>query len=301
MKYNTYFLLALLSLSVVACNQDAEILEESSARTEIQVFGDINDMTRAVNKTKWAKKDKIGLFLPANNNLNIPYQTLAADGKFTPAGDSKVYLLTSEGETSVSAYYPYRADIGSDGLYTVSSWKGQDASHDLLWAEAKCSPLNPEAQFSFHHHFTKISFTLGIVEDQFSNLSATDLPTVQIQAENLNYPITVDLLTGAIAYTGTSGEAIPIENKDNSGELIFAPEANGHNHTERQIRFYIPGKDLTFYWKIDDSEVFEQGKAYSYKLKLNSIKQTVEVEQVTGTIVPWDKGNGNGEEVILTL
>lgn len=279
-------------LLLSSCSEDAVDEQQS----KIQIFGNITELTRVANKTAWQSGDQIGTYLYTDVNncaeTNIPYQT-AGDGQFSPVRKA-LYVSIKNGAMEVAGYYPYSQDIISTE-YRVDNWADNDDPRlDLLWGHVTCAPLMPAVMINFHHQFTKITFE-ALPSDLYNNVQADELKDMTVRAERMNYPVSVNLLSGELSYTDAlNNDPINVVMHGNKGELIFAPEQAGHDHTGRTIVF-TTRDEYTYRWELDDDMVYEAGKAYKYKLKFS--KDQVEAE-LEGTIVDWSTVEMGEKELI---
>lgn len=291
MKSIHYYISLALLFGLMACSSD---YDDVASYAQVQLSGSIEGQSRAVNKSSWAPSDAVGVFLAKTatplDPANAKYVTLTGDGSFTPDTDADAIRLKAvDGAMTLCAYYPYDASI-TNHVYRISSWdnNGTDPRLDLLWGTVGCSSERPDAFVQFRHLFTKLMFTVevaNVADNPYSDLTASDLEGMTIQAANMNYPVSVNLMNGNVTLESRSGGAIGVPYSHGTGELIFAPEASNHGHRGRTITFRLRrGTECT--WHIDDAMTFASGHAYSYRLKLSSAKTEVEAV-LNGSIVDW--------------
>lgn len=291
------------TLGLVMCGCSDEVADrEAEQPTQLQVTGQIRDLTRAVNKTEWAQGDVIGLCLAKAGgevrSADVRYVTTGGDGTFEPVSDP-LHIAASDGEMVVTGYYPCAQEALTEPTYVVSDWTDNATRPDLdlLWGQQTCSSATPSVLLQFHHQFTKVVIHVDVVsmsQNPYSTLTADSLKGMTVTAEGLNYPVSVDLLTGEATLGAPNEEplAVPMNEDGTAGELIFAP---GITAPGRQMILSLPN-DRQLVWRIADTKVFEAGKAYQYNLTLSSTQMEVEAT-VEGTIIAWADGGEYAETI----
>lgn len=301
MKNYKFFALAVASMCIVtsACTDKADEVINQEQKTELQIFGNINNQTRAVNKSAWAAGDVIGLNLANSEGSvvrsDVQYKTESGDGTFTAVNEGeKLSISATDGQMTLTGYYPYNTEYVSNNTYTVNSWtsNNENAALDLIWGSTNCSSASSAVMISFRHQFTKVVLNVNVVsaaQNPFSTLTADSLVGMTVAADNMNFPVSVNLLTGAATLGAKNATAlsVPMSANGTSGELIFAP---GITEPNRSMSFNLPN-NRKLIWHIDDSVIFEAGKAYKYNLTLSSTQMEVEAT-IQGEIIPWDEVNG---------
>lgn len=246
-------------LSLVACEGKKQ---EEVAGEAIGVKARI--MGFESNSESWSAGDTIGVSIPAvNNNFNVPYRT-EGDGAFSAVG-SPVYIVGTK-EHEVTAYYPYSA---------AASQSNPELSFeepiDWLFAKTSADREHTALQLEFHHVMSRLTI-------QFS--------------EEVNYQIfgivqsgKMNTATGVITATGTPQEIT------GSGKQvdILVPEQtiNGSANVVWGERTFIVSLNMTL----------EAGKWYSYRATLDEETESIALEGISGSIVPWEEVDG-GELVV---
>ena len=195
------FAFAALALSLAACTNDTENLNDGSVAAVINA--EISDAvsTRA-SGTAWAERDEIGISESRFGYTNVPYRW--ESGKFTPTGT--IIFFQDDDPTTFSAYYPYDADGGTLTATTDATAQQNQPAMDFLYATgATASTHNPEVNFtddtdaggkdcSFHHCMSQITLT-------FKEGSGVDFSTIQ----PTDYTLSGLMLTGSFdTATGTA-------------------------------------------------------------------------------------------------
>lgn len=196
-----FFALAALALSLAACTNDDENLNDGSVAAVINA--EISDAvaTRA-SGTAWAERDEIGISESRFGYTNVPYRW--ESGKFTPTGT--IIFFQDDDPTTFSAYYPYDADGGTLTATTDATAQQNQPAIDFLYATgATASTHNPGVNFtddtdaggtdcSFHHCMSQITLT-------FKEGSGVDFSTIQ----PTGYTLSGLMLTGSFdTTTGTA-------------------------------------------------------------------------------------------------
>lgn len=157
-----FFAFAALALTLAACNNDNENLNDGPVAAKF--IADITPATRVNSEgTDWTDGDCIGI--TGAGFINIPY--VRESGQFVPE-DKTIYFNDTETKT-FNAYYPYQSDGGTVTVNTAADKQGPGI--DFLFASgAKGSTRSPEVSFtdktdkggednSFHHRMSQITLT----------------------------------------------------------------------------------------------------------------------------------------------
>ena len=164
-----FFAFAALALTLAACNNDNENLNDGPVAARFTAA--IGNNVTATPSTRvsgtdgdlWDNGDCIGI--TGAGYTNIPYVT-SGDGNFTPKSVPIYYDDPSE--HAFSAYYPYQEDskLTEDKITVTTDATAQQnqSSIDFLFASgATGSTYNPDVKFvkdnSFHHCMSRITFT----------------------------------------------------------------------------------------------------------------------------------------------
>ena len=163
------FAFAALALSLAACTNDNEVMDNGSVAAVINA--DISDAvaTRA-SGTTWDENDRIGLTGIGTQYDNVPY--IMNGGTFKEDGEP-IYFHTTE-EVVFRAYYPYDENGENGGTLTATTdataQKNQPKIDFLYATGATADTYNPTINFtddtdtggedcSFHHCMSQISLT----------------------------------------------------------------------------------------------------------------------------------------------
>lgn len=216
------------------------------------------------NSESWRAGDTIGVSIPTvNNNFNVPYRT-AGDGAFSAVG-SPVYIVGTK-KHEVTAYYPYSA---------AASQSNPELSFeepiDWLFAKTSADREHTALQLEFHHVMSRLTI-------QFSE-------EVNYQVFGIVQSGKMNTATGVITATGTPQEIT------GSGKqmdvLIPGQTLSGSANVVWGERTFIVGLNMTL----------EAGKWYSYRAMLDEETESIALEGISGSIVPWEEVDG-GELVV---
>ena len=193
--------------------------------------------------TEWAAGDAIGIsgVSGAKSYANVKHTTASGDGKFTPAGDA-IYYQNAEAVT-FTAYYPYAASLGSDGLITASTAdQSQQPSFDFLWAQAQGSDAAPAVNFNFRHRMSRINL-------HFINGNDVDLTDLVVDVDGLVLSGTFDANTGVAAVSPVAGPSTLHLTGfgTDASVIVFPQEANTVTITanaDAQSQLYVCPLDL---------------------------------------------------------
>lgn len=204
-----FFALAALALSLAACTNDNEVMDNSpvAARINAEIS---NTVTTRASGTAWEDKDQIGVSTIAGTGTyynNICYERNGSS--FTATGEN-IYFQTPESVT-FRAYYPFTGTPGeSAGVLTGVSTgsENQTAENrsliDFLYATgATADTHHPTIDFtdntkdngrdcSFHHCMSQITLTF----EAGSGVSFTAVKPVSYTLSGLTLTGSFDTETG---------------------------------------------------------------------------------------------------------
>ena len=161
-----FFAFAALALSLVACTNDNDVIDNGPVAARINT--EISDAvaTRA-SGTTWDENDRIGLTGIGTQYDNVPY--IMNGGTFKEDGMT-IYFHTTE-KVVFRAYYPYEENGGTLTATTDATAQKNQPKIDFLYATgAAADTYNPTINFtddtdtggedcSFHHCMSQISLT----------------------------------------------------------------------------------------------------------------------------------------------
>ncbi len=200
-----FFAFAALALTLAACNNDNENLNDGpvAAKFTADIYESVSTRVNQ-DGTDWTDGDRIGI--TGAGFINIPY--VRESGQFVPE-DKTIYFNDIETKT-FNAYYPYQSDGGTVSVSTAADKQGPGI--DFLFASGATGDThNPEVSFtdktaeggadnSFHHRMSLIKFTFkagdGLIFDGMEPASYT--------LGGLKHEGTFDTATGTTAVTATS-------------------------------------------------------------------------------------------------
>ena len=161
-----FFAFAALALSLAACTNDNDVIDNGPVAARINT--EISDAvaTRA-SGTTWDENDRIGLTGIGTQYDNVPY--IMNGGTFKEDGMT-IYFHTTE-KVVFRAYYPYEENGGTLTATTDATAQKNQPKIDFLYATgATADTYNPTINFtddtdtggedcSFHHCMSQISLT----------------------------------------------------------------------------------------------------------------------------------------------
>ena len=290
-----FFAFAALALTLAACNNDNENLNDGPVAA--QFIADITPATRVNSEgTDWTDGDRIGV--TGAGFTNVPYKR--ENGKFVTDGTT-IYFNDTETHT-FNAYYPYQSDGGTVTVSTAADKQGSGI--DFLFASgAKGSTRSPEVSFtdktdkggednSFHHRMSLIKFTFkpgdGLI---FNGMEPADYTL-----DGLKHEGTFDTATGTTAVTAAVESPITMQlGGATTSQVIILPQGVT---TSLDLKVSFNGLDYTTTLpnpSKPEANQFSAGYAYTYNITLNNKGITVEEPEIT----PWEPGNSN--DVSITL
>jgi len=292
-----FFAFAVLALTLAACNNDNENLNDGpvAAKFTADIYESVSTRVNQ-DGTDWTDGDRIGI--TGAGFINIPY--VRESGQFVPE-DKTIYFNDIETKT-FNAYYPYQSDGGTVSVSTAADKQGPGI--DFLFASGATGDThNPEVSFtdktaeggadnSFHHRMSLIKFTFkagdGLIFDGMEPAGYT--------LEGLKHEGTFDTATGTTAVTAAAESPINMQlGGATTSQVIILPQEvtsslelkvsfNGLNYTTT-----LPNPSKP------EANQFSAGYAYTYNITLNNKGITVEEPEIT----PWEPGDSNNVSITL--
>ena len=235
------FAFAALALSLAACTNDNEVMDNGPVAARINAEISNAVATRA-SGTTWNENDRIGLTGIGTQYDNVPY--IMNGGTFKEDGEP-IYFHTTE-EVVFRAYYPYDENGKTLKATTDDEAQKNQPKIDFLYATgATASTHNPTVNFtdgtkaggkdcSFHHCMSQItltfvagdgvsfsaiqpeSYTLSglVLTGSFDTTTGIAKTDDGAQAANLDMPIGSQLTSSVILFPQTV-TALPLYVKYN--------------------------------------------------------------------------------------
>ena len=298
-----FFAFAALALTLAACNNDNENLNDGSVAAKF--IADITPATRVNSEgTDWTEGDRIGV--TGAGFTNVPYKR--EYGMFVPDGTT-IYFNDTETHT-FHAYYPYQSDGGTVTVSTAADKQGPGI--DFLFASGATGDThNPEVSFtdktaeggadnSFHHRMSLIKFTFkpgdGLI---FNGMEPADYTL-----DGLKHEGTFDTATGTTAVTAAAESPITMQLESpitmqlggaTTSQVIILPQGVT---TSLDLKVSFNGLDYTTTLpnpSKPEANLFSAGYAYTYNITLNNNGITVEEPEIT----PWEPGDSNNVSITL--
>ena len=292
-----FFAFAALALTLAACNNDNENLNDGpvAAKFTADIYESVSTRVNQ-DGTDWTDGDRIGI--TGAGFINIPY--VRESGQFVPE-DKTIYFNDIETKT-FNAYYPYQSDGGTVSVSTAADKQGPGI--DFLFASGATGDThNPEVSFtdktaeggadnSFHHRMSLIKFTFkagdGLIFDGMEPASYT--------LGGLKHEGTFDTATGTTAVTEAAESPITMQlGGATTSQVIILPQGVT---TSLDLTVSFNGLDYTTTLpnpSKPEANQFSAGYAYTYNITLNNKGITVEEPEIT----PWKPGDSNNVSITL--
>lgn len=297
----TFPALAAMALAFAGCNQDENLPGgNTDERVAIRVSSNIDTEskvqktgTRAVDN-QWEQNDAIGIFMlngTTPEKSNIAYNTTNGSA-FSPM-DETIYLPAEKPlERDFVAYYPHTETLNNNA-YTISLADQTDQSAIDFMTSAKVTGVTknkPDVDFIFQHRLAKLRLKIT-AQDGF-NPDQSELAGLKIELTGQQTTGTYNVLTdNAVAIVPANG--IITLNTAGNGQTAEAIVFPSENYDNMAFQFTVDGHAEPYIWNLSESTKatnFEEGREYIYNITINRTGINV-----TATIKPWDKGNGDGE------
>lgn len=285
-----HFALAALALTLAACNNDNENLNDGpvAAKFTADIYESVSTRVNQ-DGTDWTDGDCIGI--TGAGFINIPY--VRESGQFVPE-DKTIYFNDTETKT-FNAYYPYQSDGGTVSVSTAADKQGPGI--DFLFASgAKGSTHNPTVSFTgdhaFHHRMSLIKFTFkpgdGLIFNETEPAGYT--------LDGLKHEGTFDTATGTTAVTAVANSPITMQlGGATTSQVIILPQVV---NSSLDLTVSFNGLDYTTTLpnpSKPEANLFSAGYAYTYNITLNNKGITVEEPEIT----PWEPGDSNNVSITL--
>lgn len=293
-----FFALAALALSLAACTNDNEVMDNSPVAARINAEISNTVTTRASGAT-WEDKDKIGVSTIAGTGTyynNICYERNGSS--FTATGEN-IYFQTPESVT-FCAYYPFTGTPGeSAGVLTGVSTgsENQTAENrpliDFLYATgATADTHHPTIDFtdntktggkdcSFHHCMSQITLTF----EAGSGVSFTAIKPVSYTLSGLTLTGSFDTETG-IAKADENAQAadltMPIGSTLTSSAILFPQTI-----TSIDLTVNYNGNDYNAKIDIPDGAL-KAGNNYTYTVTVRNKDLSISSAEISD----WNPVNG---------
>lgn len=292
-----FFAFAALALTLAACNNDNENLNDGpvAAKFTADIYESVSTRVNQ-DGTDWTDGDCIGI--TGADFTNVPYKR--ENGQFVPE-DKTIYFNDTETKT-FNAYYPYQSDGGTVTVNTAADKQGPGI--DFLFASgAKGSTRSPEVSFtdktdkggednSFHHRMSLIKFTFKAGD----GLRFSETEPAGYTLEGLKHEGTFDTATGATAVTAAANSPINMQlNGATASQVIILPQVV---NSSLELKVSFNGLDYTTTLpnpSKPEANLFSAGYAYTYNITLSNKGITVEEPEIT----PWEPGDSNNVSITL--
>ena len=283
-----FFAFAALALTLAACNNDNENLNDGPVAA--QFIADITPATRVNSEgTDWTDGDRIGV--TGAGFINIPY--VRENGQFVPE-DKTIYFNDTETQT-FHAYYPYQSDGGTVSVNTAADKQGSGI--DFLFASgATGNTHNPTVSFTDDHAFKHCMSLIKFTFKAGDGLIFNGMEPADYTLDGLKHEGTFDTATGTTAVTAAVESPITMQlGGVTTSQVIILPQGVT---TSLDLKVSFNGLDYTTTLpnpSKPEANHFSAGYAYTYNITLNNKGITVEEPEIT----PWEPGDSNNVSITL--
>ena len=283
-----FFAFAALALTLAACNNDNENLNDGPVAAKF--IADITPATRVNSEgTDWTDGDRIGV--TGAGFTNVPYKR--ENGKFVTDGTT-IYFNDTETHT-FHAYYPYQAEGGTVTVSTAADKQGTDI--DFLFASgATGDTRNPTVEFTGDHAFKHCMSLIKFTFKPGDGIMFSETEPASYTLGGLKIEGTFDTATGTTAVTAATNSPITMQlNGATTSQVIILPQGVT---TSLDLTVSFNGLDYTTTLpnpSKPEANQFSAGYAYTYNITLNNKGITVEEPEIT----PWEPGDSNNVSITL--
>lgn len=302
MKKINFFLTIIGILTLVSCNSEINCPENPLALTnQVKFNSTIGERTETrASGTTWDQGDAIGIYaLIANQALsdqsiydgkaNIKHTT-PGDGVFTAATTAITFPET--GNLDFVAYYPYQQTINNYTYQVNVSNQSNPAAIDVLYSNnAKgIGKTTSPVGLVFKHMLSQLILNVSAGE------GITSLTGLSASVSNMKVDGTMNLVNGATTLGSTVAAIQPVVKVSGTTATVIAIVVPGQDFSSAKVSFTLNGK--VYEW-TPETQALENGKKYSYQLKLSTTSGVVTV-QPKATIIDWSEGYTGTSDIILT-
>ena len=285
-----FFAFAALALSLAACNNDNENLNDGPVAA--QFIADIHKaVSTRVNSegTGFTDGDRIGI--TGAGFTNVPY--VKESGQFVPGG-TVIYFNDTETKT-FNAYYPYQADGGTVTVSTAADKQGSGI--DFLFASGATGDThNPTVNFTGDHAFKHCMSLIKFTFKAGDGISFSETDPAGYTLYGLKHEGTFDTATGTTAVTAASESLITMQlNGATTSQVIILPQ-----EVTKPLKLSVSYNGQSYNAQLKQPETptadfYTAGYAYTYIVTLNN--KDIEVSEPT--INPWESGDSNDASATL--
>lgn len=275
-----FFAFAVLALTLAACNNDNENLNDGSVAAKF--IADITPATRVNSEgTEWTEGDRIGV--TGAGFTNVPYKR--EYGMFVPDG-TVIYFDDTETHT-FHAYYPYQAEGGTVTVSTAADKQGTGI--DFLFASgATGDTRNPTVSFTGDHAFKHCMSLIKFTFKPGDGIMFSETEPASYTLGGLKIEGTFDTATGMTALTAAANSPITMQlGGATTSQVIILPQevtipldlSVSYNGQSYKATLKLP--------ETPTANFYTAGYAYTYNITLNN--KDIEVSEPT--ITPWKDGD----------
>lgn len=257
--FRSVFMVATM-VAVVACTPDM-VSDQAGEPVGVQA----RIMGFDGHNDDWNVGDTIGVSIPSvNNNYNVAY-CIGNDGVFTPVA-SPVYMVGTKAHQLV-AYYPYQSEATQSAPTVLF-----DDAVDWLWADTTLSREDLQVALEFHHVMSRLT----ILFSEEVNYSAYGI------AASGSFHTGTGVVTASSMPTEVSGQGKQLS------VLVPPQQVSGSIAAVWGERTFLISLNTTL----------EAGKSYTFRAQLTEETEAIQLENITGSIVPWEEVDGGN--VVVT-
>ena len=286
------FFLGLGALALLAsCSNDIDSPVANVNDGYLRVFGTIDEVRTRVSESSWETNDQIGVTV-ANGKSNILF---TYNNGFTTA--SPVMITSS---TTVSAYYPYAAELAQDEIsFKVTGENDAPKAAkevDFLYAEpVSVTTDKADAVLAFKHKMSRIA--LKVVD---KDNALTDASAISITLNNVAVSGKFNVTDGSVTPEGATGEIVISNVEFDNQVTTLVPSYATDTPNTTAINVYVNVDGTNYTGSI--TPVLAAGSSYAYTLNIEAggVTSSTELKIESATIGVWDTGEV-GEEGNQTL
>lgn len=307
---------AVAMLSMNACNQDEEVLNNPEQKGEpVEFEMGISASTRTTTDnssrvTTWVEGDAVGIFAYAKGTTTSPVATNAkyvlTGDKWVPAAGSEIY---PEAAYDYYAYYPYQEGVTDPANISLAALADQTSAENYAKSDILAAPKT-EAEANATTVPLTFKHVYAMVEVQVSGDKVTKQPTsVILKGVKLGGTLNLTATTPTVTLAGDATDVT----------MLYLTKTENPDAAPFSFRAVVPAQEIAastplvtindvdeagtdYSMQYSAAVTYEAGNYRQIKVNIGTAKVSLEIPKADLKIDPWgesDAISGEGEEVVV--